>query len=194
MKTTTPIPQVVSKDQFKRAVHILEADDDTLFDAYLMAAQDVVEIATHVVLSPRSIEFQTRHVGQCRWWFPVRPVTAVTAVHWMDDAGVWVDLGLPGVRLEMPDDEPQIVFASGYLADVPDGAAIRVTADVGHPAAAAPLPLQQAIILLVKDWFEVGVSADRSEVFRAESFVDVSWGVRRLMKQSVYNRPLEWSR
>ena len=178
--------QAVSLAEFKRARHVVEtdSDDDLTFEAYLSAAQDVVETATNRPLTERTVQIAARNLGYRRWWVPVAPLKELTKVEW-NNAGTWTDLGLEGVVVESAHDEPQIVFPSGYFAGVPDGAELRVTASVGFEV--VPKKLVQAIILIAGDWYEANIS------FEKVQHTAVSFGCRVLIRQSKYQRPCEWA-
>ena len=82
MRLIDPLPQAVSVEAYKRAVHILpdDVDDDALFNGYLTAAQITVEKATRRLMLPRDVCFSTRASGWRRWWLPVCPVSEVKAI------------------------------------------------------------------------------------------------------------------
>ena len=185
MQITGTIPQAVSVAEFKRALHVMvdDTDDDTLFDALLIAAQDVVETGTNRPMTPRTAVLTCRSLGYRRWFPPVAPVTEITAVAW-NDAGAWVELGLVGVHLEQHHDTPQIVFPEGYFDGVSDGAELRVTAQIGPDA--VDRKLAQAVMLVASDWYEAGIEPDKDQR------TTVSFGSRALMKQNRYLRPCEW--
>jgi uncharacterized phiE125 gp8 family phage protein len=189
MKNIDAVAQAVSRDDYKKSVHVTEddIDDDDLFDLYLQGAQEVVEAATRRPMTQRSVEFQCRATGWRRWWFPVAPVADVTAIAWQNEAGAWVDLGVSGIRIEQAFDEPQLIVPASFFSTVTDGAAIRITATVGHEVADRPRQLAQAVIMIVKDWFEAGIAIEKKE------FLDVSFGCRALIKQVRYVRPFEYA-
>jgi uncharacterized phiE125 gp8 family phage protein len=189
MKNIDAVAQAVSRDDYKKSVHVTEddIDDDDLFDLYLQGAQEVVEAATRRPMTQRSVEFQCRATGWRRWWFPVAPVADVTAISWQNEAGAWVDLGVSGIRIEQAFDEPQLIVPASFFSTVTDGAAIRITATVGHEVADRPRQLAQAVIMIVKDWFEAGIAIEKKE------FLDVSFGCRALIKQVRYARPSEYA-
>ncbi len=188
MRLLDPMPQAVSAAAYKRAVHILpdDTDDDVLLNSYLTAAQLTVEKAARRPLLPRSVTLSARVTGWTRWWLPVCPVTEIESLRWQAEDGTWADLDISAVRLEMPHDEPQLVVPDGFFAAAPDGAAIELDATVGLDGVDHAHPLGQAVILLVKDWYEAGIAVEKKE------FLDVSFGCRALMKQWRYHRPCEY--
>jgi len=178
----------VSVDQFKRSRHILPDDvtDDVLFESLLVSAQDVVETGTNRPLTRRVVQIETRVGLGCRWYFPCAPVADITALAFQDSDGMWQNLPLDGVVLQRAFDEPQLVFPAGFASDAPDGAPLRVTANVGHDV--VPRPLAQGIILVAADWYEAGIDPDK------DKHTKVTFGARALMKQRRYRRPMEWAR
>lgn len=185
MQDLGEVAQAVSRVDYKRAVHILDddSDDDLLFDGLLQAAQAVVETAARRLMVPRSVAFDARAVGAGRWWFPVAPVSEVTAIEWRAGDG-WAALDLAGVRLEQGHGEPQLVFADGFFAGVDDGAELRIVATAGHGVMDRPKTLAQAVIMLTKDWFEAGIALDQPD------YQKVSFGALALIKQARYKRPM----
>lgn len=188
MRLLDPLPQAVSAEAYKRAVHILpeDTDDDMLLNGYLRAAQMTVEKATRRPLLSREITLTARAAGWLRWWMPVCPVTALQEMRWQAADGTWRILDIAAARIEMAHDEPQLVLPDGFFAGVTDGAAIELDAVAGVAGVDHSHPLGQAVILLVKDWYEAGIAVEKKE------FLDVSFGCRALMKQWRYNRPSEY--
>lgn len=183
MKALAAIPQAVTRSEWKRAVHIDHVHEDALIDAYLVAAQEVVETATRRPLLPRAVEFNWRALSSARWWFPVAPVQSLTAVAVQVVDGSFFDIDAGLVRLEQAHDEPQLVLLPGALDLLAEGGLVRVRAEVGDALPRAAL--KQAIILLAKDWYEAGIAVEKKEA------MDVSFGCRALMRQSIYVRPRE---
>ncbi len=190
MLATGAIPAAVTVAEFKRAVHIVEGvtDDDVLIAALLAAAQAVVETGARRLLTPRGVQFQYRGAWAQRWWAPVAPVTAVSEVAWQDAAGAWTPLAPGSWRLEMPHDEPQLVYSDAAFAGVTDQAApVRVTAQAGSAAGQAPEALRQAVILIAKEWLDQGIAVGEAQGPQAP----LSFGARALIRQGRYLRPCE---
>ncbi len=190
MKVLGDITGAVSVAEFKRAVHLVADDtaDDLLIDGLLVAAQETVETGTNRPLTRRSVELSINAGLGLRWWFPCAPVVEVTAIEWQTSAGDWQSADLAGVVLQKAHDEPQLIFPASIWGDAPDGAPVRITANVGFDV--VPRSLSQAIILLAKEWFEAGISLDDV----ASAPPRLSFGVRALMKQKRYRRPCEFKR
>lgn len=190
MKNVEPVPSALSVVEFKRSIHVMvdetDTEDDPLFGDYLLEAQLTVETATRRPMLARSVKFEMRASGYARWWFPVCPVIEVTSIKWQQADGTWADLPASAARLEMADDEPQLIFPTAFWASVNDGAAIAVEAIVGYAEGETPENLKRAAYLLVKDWYEAGIAVEKKE------FLDVSFGCRAIMKQNKYSRPAEY--
>lgn len=182
-------PQAITVSAYKRAVHIMpdQSDDDTLLEGYLRAAQMTVEKATRRPMLPRSARFATRVAGWRRWWLPMCPVSAITAVRWQDEDGQWVTLDATAVRLETGEEEPQVVVPDGYWSAASDGAPVAVDATAGLIDVDHTHPLGQAVILLARDWYLAGVALEKIDV------TNVTFGARSLMKQWRYQRPREFA-
>lgn len=189
MELIGTMPPAVTATAYKRAVHIMpeEADDDALVEGYLLAAQMTVEEATRRPLTQRVLRISTRATGWRRWWLPICPVHSVSAIKWQGENGQWVALDHAAARLEMGQDEPQLVVPELFWAGVADGAPVAVDVMAGMTACDHRHPLGQAVILLVKDWYEAGLSVETKE------FLNVSFGCRAIMKQRRYTRPREFS-
>ncbi|WP_322889312.1 MULTISPECIES: head-tail connector protein [unclassified Yoonia] len=186
MRATSEIGLAVTAEEVRRAVHITEAAEDPLIEAYLAAAQEVVETACRRPLLPRDVIIETRYQGGSCWWFPVAPVQALTGIEVLERDGTWAERDTDDVVLASAFDEPKILFGEATLAGVRDGAPVRVTASVGYPAGALRKGMCQAIIMLTKEWYDAGIAVEQT----AE--IKVSFGVERLIKQNRYKRPAEW--
>ena len=179
-----PFAAAVSRDDFKRAVHLTEShdDDDALIDGLILAATGVVEAATNRPMLSREYEFTCPPGDWRRWWFPCAPVSGVTEVAWRD-GGEWAALSLDGVRLERAYDEPQLVLPTSYQASALGATEIRVRATCGTDNSALIGPLTQAVILVAKEWLDAGIAVDGAEAAR------LSFGARALIRQRTYRRP-----
>ncbi|ARU02975.1 hypothetical protein [Yoonia vestfoldensis] len=186
MRATSEIGAAVTPEEFRRAIHLEEPADDLTIAGYLSAAQEVVETACRRPLLPRDVIIETRYLGGSCWWFPVAPVQSLTTVAAQADDGSWTHLGTEGVVLLSAFDEPKLWIAEGYLADLRDGTALRVTASVGYLAGALRKGMCQAIIMLTKEWYDAGIALEQTDALK------VSFGVERLIKQNRYKRPAEW--
>lgn len=189
MKFQGAIPAVVTVEAYKASRHIVPEDDadDQLIEGLLISAQALVESAANRPLSTRTAIINCRATGFSRWWFPVCPVQTVTAVRWQAAGGTWSDLDVSAAWIECGDDQPQLVIPDGFFAGVTDGAALQITATVGHSADDEEVKrLREAIILVAADWYEAGIDPDRDKQ------PAVSFGAKALIRQARYLRPAEY--
>lgn len=185
----TPASLAVTVEEFERAMPWIESDDFELtIEAFLQAAQEVVEVASNRPLTTRDVELEFPIVdGFCRWWLPVAPVSAVTSVIAIEPLGDDATIDNAEVSLQRGHDEPCLWFSDAALeiANVCAAKSVRVQATVGYDDGMAPTALKRAIILLVREWYDAGVSmGDLNET-------KVSFGVKALIKQQRYVRPGE---
>ncbi|MDD8024751.1 MAG: hypothetical protein PHX82_16800 [Paracoccaceae bacterium] len=191
MRVIGALPQAVSAEAFRRAVHLIEADpepeDEVALNATLLAAQMVVERATNRPLGLREVEFSTELPAGARlWWLPCAPVTEVLSLACDMGAGpVALDPGQ--VALCFAQDEPRLEFAAGTL---PAGAGLRLVlraragAEVSAPEAVV---MRQAIILIAKEWHEAGISIGEGDARAA--LPRMSFGAQALIRSVRYLAP-----
>jgi hypothetical protein len=180
MELITAVPQALEARAFLTTRGVFDPDlsQITAADEALRAAQAVVETGTRRLIGARQMGFST-HVAGARWWFPVCPIAAVTAVTWSQDGRVFSPLGAEAYFLEDGKDEPVL-----NVAGLACGVRLKITAQAGGDA---PVQMMQAVRLLAGEWFDAGLSIDP---FNAPS---LSFGVRALMSQVRYARPMEWA-
>lgn len=167
MRIITPPPDLpVTVEQFRAAVHIDSSEDDAALAALLAAAVDVVETGARRPMLARVVEFDLPPGDWSRWWVPVAPV---------------IDLidAPEGFDLIQRFGEPQVLRRGG--------AAEVLRATVGYEAGThAPPALEQAVILIAKEWLDAGLSVEGDGTSPRLSF-----GSQRLIKQRRYIRPCE---
>jgi uncharacterized phiE125 gp8 family phage protein len=186
MRATSEIGAAVTPEEFRRAIHLEEPADDLTIAGYLAAAQEVIETACRRPLLPRDVIIETRYLGGSCWWFPVAPVQTLTGIEVLERDGTWAERDTDDVVLASAFDQPKILFGEATLADMRDGAPIRVTASVGYLAGELRKGMCQAIIMLTKEWYDAGIALEQTDALK------VSFGVERLIKQNRYKRPAEW--
>lgn len=179
------IPMAVSVEEFRRAAHVDCDDDDTLIEAYLRAAQEVIEVATRRPLTERTVQIDLpRTCAFDVWWFPIAPVVEVLTFAAVSIAGD-VDAAPDMPVIVRSFDEPQLAFSSSQSSWLQGYRHGVVTAKVGYAETKSPLALRQAIILLTKEWFDHGMAlGDQGEN-------DMSFAVKALIRQQRYRRPQE---
>lgn len=186
-----PLPLAVSVEDFGKAMPWIEVDDPLTIESYLRAAQEVVEVASRHPLTERAVEIEfdlAEAHGFRRWWFPIAPVSAVTSVMAIQPLVAETAIALDQVSVQRGHDEPQLWLTDAALAiaDPSKTQSVRVEATVGYAEEKLPKGLARAIILIVKEWYDAGVSiGDLTEA-------SVSFNVKALIKQQRYCRPREF--
>jgi uncharacterized phiE125 gp8 family phage protein len=182
-----PRVEAVTPAEFKAAVHIREGDvqDDAHFAVMIAAAQQIFEDATGRPIGPGEFELTVPWARWRRFWFPCRPVASIDEVILVDPDGQELIQPMDGLRLARGADEPQMVIADGWagLSVTAGEMILRFTAGE-DPADQSVQPMRQGIILLVKEWFDAGLSL--GETVEAPR---ITMGARRLVKQARYRRP-----
>ncbi|MGB0661322.1 MAG: head-tail connector protein [Mangrovicoccus sp.] len=181
----------VSVENFGQAMPWIEVDDPLTVESYLYAAQEVVEVASRRPLTERAVEIEfdlAEAHGFRRWWFPIAPVTEVTSVTAVQPLVAETVIDLDQVSLQRCHDEPQLWLTDAALAiaDPSKAQSVRVEATVGYAQGELPRGLAHAIILIVKEWYDAGVSiGDLTEA-------SLSFSTKALIKQQRYYRPREF--
>jgi uncharacterized phiE125 gp8 family phage protein len=149
-----PADEPVSLADAKLYLRIDSADEDALIATLVTAARLLIEAA-----SGRFLVTQGWRLVLDRWpsggriALPLSPVQAVAAARVAQGAG-WTALG-PGMLALEPGDPPILALAGPvpHPTTARGGIAIELTAGYGPPSA-VPLPLKQAILVLVARWYE----------------------------------------
>lgn len=179
--TADAVSQITAAD-FKRSVHMLEAetDDDALITDLIAAAVAVVETGTAHPMAAADYQFDLPGGRWCQWWFPVRPANDLTSVEVQGSDGTWSELDLEGAYVLTGYDEPRLVLTETLSSEICTARAARVTANVGG----APVRQQrQAVLMMVKEWRDAGIALEGVEPAK------VSFRIRDLMDQVRYRRP-----
>ncbi|RAP39087.1 hypothetical protein BYZ73_21590, partial [Rhodovulum viride] len=137
-------------------------------------------------LTLRRVRFETAAGQGRRWWVPVAPARELLGVTRSDGEMGEIPLDPGAARLLFADSEPQILFAEGALAAVPEGSPLAITLSVGPDI--VPPTLAQAVILIARDWLEAGIAIETVESPR------IAFGARALIRQARYRRPGIWCR
>ena len=187
---TNPITPAVDFAEFSRATHVDGGDDQVSIEAYLLAAQEVVETGMRRPLTRRTVqfEFDLACAGEFQeWFFPVAPVSSILKVSsW---TGVTGDVEIaPGeYTLARGFDEPKLCFSWVAMSELSGAQTVKVEAEIGYDVSFIPATSKQAIILIAKEWFDQGIGiGDAGEAH-------LSFGSKNLIKQNRYYRPCEFS-
>lgn len=133
--------------------------DDTLVQDKINAAEAWIEQFTSRALltQTRTIYFDRFHRSLK---LPVTPVQSITSITYLDQTQTQQTLAsnsYTATPLNSDDDPTYLYAASGtsWPNTAPVKSAVTVTLQAGYPAAAnVPLPLYEAIKLLVAHWYE----------------------------------------
>jgi uncharacterized phiE125 gp8 family phage protein len=178
-------PQAVSAAELKRARHLPDAgDDDDTINAYLMAAQAVVETACACPMGQRTAVFTVVAQGWARWWFPVRPVVSIDKIEVSDGRGTLTDLAIDRLQLWSAWHDPQLLLSG--VPGIVSGAELQITAVVGHDVGDWPLQMTQAVKLIAGEWYEAGIAPEGA------ALSELSFAAKNLIRQVRYLRPVEW--
>ncbi len=157
-----PAQEPVSLAEAKAHVKVDHADEDTLIASLITAARIHVETTLSRLLITQSWAWfldewpeagATDHLV-----FPVSPIAAVDGVtiYQADDSSSsW---GSQNYFADLVSDPPRLYRRAGKSWPKPgrvaNGIEIRFTGGYGSDGAAVPMPLRQAILLLVAHWYE----------------------------------------
>lgn len=180
-------PEAVTVEEFKRAIHVLDADidDSAAIRALLDAAQEVVETATGRPFGPVDYQFTAAFGFWKEWWFPCRPVTEITAIDLIGADGVPQAQPLGGARIGMCDDEPRLILTDDWAGHAVEATEIRITATAGVAANdPSALSVRRAIIMVAKEWLQSDMDMGEQDAPPRALF-----GGRRLIRQARYMRP-----
>jgi len=115
---------------------------------------------------------------------PVAPVETIDLLSYLDENGDWIDLLAGDFTLSGHFDEPVLKLADGLRSTTLGSEQLRVQATVGYTGDTYPRAMKQAVILMVKEWFEAGIAVDEAVISK------LSFGISTLIKQHRYARPL----
>ncbi len=158
-----PAVEPVGLPEMRAYLRLEDGAEDDLVAALVKAARRAVEAAAGRVL----VESRWRLVLDA--WpesgvvpLPVSPLIAVERVRVFDRDGQATDLGADLYEVDVIDDPPRLIVDPRAPAPgrARQGVAIEVRAGYGATSESVPVPLRQAVRLLVTRWFENRVDAD----------------------------------
>ncbi len=166
----------------------LEVDDEETLGAFLRSAQEVIEAGSNRPLTSRRVELQASlpDLSVSSWWLPVAPVISVEEVSLIIPGEPDFALPVDAFRLLSGHNEPCLWFDESTAQAIGSAVQIQAAATVGYEDARAPAGLTQAIKMLVKEWFDMGVSIGNLPKSAT------SFGVSPLISQGRYERPREF--
>lgn len=156
--TVAPENEPVTLDEAKKQVNSVDFDDDDAYLSSLIAAvRDHVEKYCGAAFAP-----QTAEIKATGWYdmahLPVRPVSGVTSISYVDTEGATQTLDAS--VYELRGDSIVLKHGQSWPA-MQSGSLITLTAMIGF--ASAPLAVKQAILLRVEDLYDNRGSGADSE-------------------------------
>ena len=136
-------------------------------EAYLRASISAVEGRTGIVLLNKSFNWgltNWRHYD--RQVLPVRPISVVTELKMIDQAGVENVLGAENYYLEKDSQNPALVSVGLALPVIPTNGSVEVTFLAGYGANWADVPddLGRAVLMLAAEFYENRTSRDAASL------------------------------
>lgn len=173
---TPPEEEPVTLDEAKAHLHEESNDNDALIAALIVAARQMVEKSTRrsLVTQTRAADFwgfpggstfsalltghrAERHNGLNALQLPYGPVSAVTSVEYIDDAGVEQTLAADQYVTDLNRDIPRL-YAAPYISwpvCLSQPGAVTVTYTAGYGAADdVEQGLKQLILLIIGHWYQ----------------------------------------
>jgi uncharacterized phiE125 gp8 family phage protein len=154
--TTAPTAEPVSLDEAKAQCAIDSEDFDGQLTLLIQAAREMVEADTDLRLMTQTLTLRLDQFPR-EIVIPVAPVTAVSSITYVDEAGSTQTLSASVYRTDIYSRPARITLASSQSWPVPDlrPNAVVVTITAGYASAAlVPAVAKQAILLLVADWWK----------------------------------------
>lgn len=157
---TAPTAEPLTLAELRAHLRIDITDDDATVGVLLLAAREWVEGETKRRLMTQTWDFTWDRGWPCDLVLrlPVAPVSAVTSVTYVDEAGATQTLSPTLYTAVLNTDYPHIVPAYDAdwpsVRDVPNAVTVRAVCGYGDANSDAPQPLRQAIKLLVGHWHE----------------------------------------
>ena len=158
-QTTLPATEPIDRTTAKAHIRVDITDDDTLIDALIIAARDLVERAIERQLITATWVYKMDSfpgsAGTIRLPYP--PLIAVSTITYVDEAGVTQTLDSSTYTVDNYSEPGRIVpaFDVSWPPTRRQINAVTVTFTAGYGAATAvPQPIKQAMLMLIGNWYE----------------------------------------
>jgi uncharacterized phiE125 gp8 family phage protein len=157
-RVTAPVLQPVNLAEAKSQLRVEHSDDDALISRLVDVATDMLDgpEGLGIALMPQTWKLVLPGFPRCLQ-LPLQPVTAITAIEYVDPAGATQVFPSGNYRLftAAVDAEIELVTGAAWPATDQRRAAVTVTFDCGYAnAAAIPASLRHAILMLVSAFYE----------------------------------------
>lgn len=155
--TGSPAGEPISLAEVKTHLRIDHSAEDLYLGGLILTSRLQIEAALGLALMTQSWRLTIRRwPGIETYPLPMRPVTAITALHAVREDGTLEPLPLSAASLDAGPPPAIVRPPAGW--PVPAGPfrsiAIDFTAGYGATATSVPSPIRQALLLLVAHWYE----------------------------------------
>lgn len=158
--SSAPASEPLTTANAKAHLRVDISDDDTLIDAYVTVARELVEAWTSQALISQTWVYYLDDWPQSDTiWLPRPPLQSVTSVVYTDQDGSSATLSSSSYYVDTAGKPGRIVLKDGYswpsvTLQIANGIAITYVAGYGDDAADVPTPIVQALRLLLGDMYE----------------------------------------
>jgi len=153
-----PPREPVTLEMAKQFLRVTQPDEDSLISDLILAARIRVETLTASSLITRRRLYMTDNINTAGIFVNHRPIQDVCRVGVISNSGAVTDIGLDRIDINLRVTPPVLRLTSrqSWIASAPQacGVEIEFKAGYGDLAEEIPMPLRQAILLLVADSFE----------------------------------------
>ena len=170
VQTVPPASEPVTVAEVKAQARIDISDDDTLLASYIKGARQQVETETGRQLLTATWVYRADAFPRCGYIaLPKPPLLTVTALAYVDSAGVTQTWGSSNYRVDLYDDPGTVRLAYGVswpsTRSQFDAVQLTYTAGYGATAASVPEPLRLAILLWVAHLYEHREAVSERELY-----------------------------
>ena len=155
---TGPAIEPVNLSDVRAHLRIDDTDSDSILYALVQAARDDVESRTHRAMIERTLDVKYDCFGNTME-LPQGPLQSVTSVKYLDTAGDEQTLDSSIYRVLTKGDAPgtvELAYSQSWpsLYGVSSPVTIRIVAGFGTTRASVPMPLRQAMLLLIEKLYD----------------------------------------
>jgi len=160
--TVPPTSAVVSIDQIREWLRVVDGLEDIDLARLVSAATDYVEDKARVCLAPRTVAVTMHHFPASGWIIPVSPVIELTSLAYKDEAGQ-TQIVDSGDYFLFPDEfQPSIYLRNDkdWPSDkIAEAGSVTLTLRAGYDTA-IPEQALTAIRFMASHWYEHRVPVD----------------------------------
>lgn len=180
---SSPTVEPVTVPEVRDHLHIEHTLEDGVLAAYIQAARGHIESSCHIVIAPTTYMLTLDVFPAGAILLPATPVMSVAEVAYDDVGGLETILGPASYVLDNSGAYGWVVPNSGmaWPATINGINAVRVTFLAGYPEISgssppesiAPMPIQQAIKLLVGTWWEYRTGVESKQTYETPFTVEM---------------------